>query len=521
MRSETHLSADGSATEPGLGVPQLMPATVGRVFLNEQVRVGRYELIYRLGSGGMATVFVGRLSGPAGFERMVAIKVIHQHLADSKKFVNMFLDEARMAALIHHPNVVEIHEVGRDQGLFYMVGEFVHGPDLGKLLRRIEDRNTALSPAFAAHIAAQVCLGLQAAHETRGKDGNLLNLIHRDVSPNNVLISYDGYIKLIDFGVAWAKNKLAHTESGALKGKIGYISPEQILGQEVDHRSDIFSVGVLLYIMATLTHPFPGKSDAERLNKIISGEITPPRKVRPDVHPGLEEIILKAMASSPDERYTTASVMAKELEAFISSLGETVKTEDMASFLAPLFEVEKQTHQSSVAAYRAARDSSSNESELDDTLDPFADDMDEPSRHTPLSYSKRRRLSTRPVLYSMLSLAAAAIIGVLIFMFFGRTPVEAAGGDEKAAAPTPTRAVTPPGIAASPPKEAVEGASGEDGVAPAATMQTPTVPLENEAEKTDAVPTDEKSTPIENSGPKRKKTKSKKSGADLLNSPYS
>lgn len=518
MRSETHLFADGGATEPGLGAPQLLPSTAGRTFLSEQVRVGRYELMYRLGSGGMATVFVGRLSGPAGFERTVAVKVIHQHLADSKKFIDMFLDEARMAALIHHPNVVEIYEVGRDQGLFFMVGEFVHGPDLGKLLRRVEDRGTPLASEFSAYFAAQVCLGLHAAHETCDKDGNFLNLIHRDVSPNNVLISYDGYVKLIDFGVAWARNKLAHTESGALKGKIGYISPEQILGHDVDRRSDIFSVGVLLYIMATLTHPFPGKSDAERLNKIISGEATPPSSVRPDVHPGLERIILKAMSPSSKDRYPTALDMAKDLDAFIESLDKTVKADDVSALLVSLFEKEKQAHQSSVSAYRAARGLSTPAQTDRDSDDLYPDDIDGTSRNTPASYSSRRpqRIS---IVISMISLVAVAVIGVLVFAFWSKSVAQKAESSNSAKVPINEAAM--PGVGTVPPghEKTVNGAGSSNTEQAAPTSQPES--SDGSFDKSGDSASDPQTMPLENVGSKRKKTKSKKTGADLLHSPYS
>ncbi len=410
MRSDKHFSGDGGITEAGLCAPRIIPtASSSRIFLPGEVRVGRYDLIYRLGSGGMATVFVGRLPGLAGFEKMVAIKVIHQHLADSKKFVNMFLDEARMAALIHHPNVVEIYEVDHDLGLFYMVGEFVHGIDLGRLLRRMEERGELLSLKISAYISAQVCLGLHAAHETKDKDGHLLNLIHRDVSPNNILVSYSGFVKLIDFGVAWARNKLAHTESGALKGKIGYIAPEQILGQDVDRRSDVFSVGVLLYIMTTLSHPFPGKSDAERLNKIITGDMLPPSSVRTDIHPELERIILKAMATKPSERYSDTATMAEDLEVFIASLEETVKPDDLSVLLSSTFKEEKQTHENALRTYRVALNRDKNETgerELDELL---SDESFRAIRSTPVPKKHSFRKSIIKVFLGLAAIVAAAM----------------------------------------------------------------------------------------------------------------
>ncbi len=358
----------------------LVPETVGgpprstfdnlvSSIFTEIVKVGRYQLIYRIGSGGMATVYVGRLSGLAGFERLVAVKAIHQHLADSKKFVDMFLDEARVAASVHHPNVAEIYEVGKDGDLFFMVGEFVHGQDLGKILRRSDEVGKPLSEGMLAQIGAQICFGLHAAHETRDKNGELLNLIHRDVSPNNVLISYSGFVKIIDFGVAWATDRLAHTESGALKGKIGYVAPEQITGQPLDRRSDIFSAGVMQYIMATMTHPFPGSSDAERLQRIVTGDVLRPSEVNPDVHPELERIIMKAMSTSPDDRYRTAAEMGQELEAFAESTREDVKAEYLSAVVSGLFESEELEHQKRLAFYReAAKDF---DLDMEERLDPL------------------------------------------------------------------------------------------------------------------------------------------------------
>jgi serine/threonine-protein kinase len=492
-----------------------------RAFLAEQVRIGRYDLIYRLGSGGMAAVFVGRLAGLAGFERVVSVKIIHHHLADSKKFINMFLDEARMAASIHHPNVVEIHEVGCDRGTYFMVGEFVHGPDLGRMLRRFEDNGKLPPPQYAAYIAAQVCMGLHAAHETRDKDGHPLNLIHRDVSPNNVLISYDGFVKLIDFGVAWARNKLAHTESGALKGKIGYISPEQILGQAVDRRSDIFSVGVLLYIMSTLSHPFPGKSDAERLNKIISGQIQPPSEIRSDVHPGIERIILKAMAASPADRYSNAQEMAEDLTSFIVSIGETVKPQELGKLVSTEFEKEKPVHEASLKAYRAARGDGSSY-----TSDVAAEAMSETepgshrSRSTPISFAEPPRSKMRLAVISALVLSVIAVMISLFWVFNGFVRRETSGPSKDSNASTMKGDAASMSNVASPGKtERMKDETGTDGNT-GANQTVPSVQTGQTKQRVDDTDQDTQSG-SQDDLLKRKKMKPKKTGAELLHSPYS
>jgi serine/threonine protein kinase len=517
MRMETHVNAEGSEADPVVSTPRLLPVVpTSRAFLAEQIRIGRYDLIYRLGSGGMAAVFVGRLAGLAGFERVVSVKVIHHHLADSKKFINMFLDEARMAASIHHPNVVEIHEVGCDRGTYFMVGEFVHGPDLGRLLRSLEDNGKPLAPQYAAYIAEQVCLGLHAAHETCDKDGNPLNLIHRDVSPNNVLISYNGFVKLIDFGVAWARNKLAHTESGALKGKIGYISPEQILGHAVDRRGDIFSVGVLLYVMSTLSHPFPGKSDAERLNKIISGQIQPPSEVRPDVNPGIERIILKALALSPNDRYRSAQEMAEDLRAFVASLQETVKPEDLGKLISSQFEKEKPVHEASLKAYRAARGDSLLYSE-GFTHEPAATDIGSPPTGTPVSFSEPQRPKIKVAVVFTLVLSAAAVIVSLFWLLSGssnRTNSESENGiDSKKTNAASMTNVAHPGVQ---PKNSDKIRQDSKKT----TSPSPAIPTNDLRRKTDDSEQDGQPKGQDDSS-KRKKIKSKNTGAELLHSPYS
>ncbi|HUT76709.1 MAG TPA: serine/threonine-protein kinase, partial [Polyangia bacterium] len=175
-------------------------------------RIGRYEVIYPLAHGGMAEVYVGRLPGMAGFEKFVAIKLIHAHLSKEKQFIKMFLDEARLAASIRHPNVAEIYEVGRDGDLYFMVGELVLGQDLHATMRQARKEDVAFPEALSAHIVSQVCLGLHEAHEHKDPDGDPLGLVHRDVTPRNILLSYGGFAKLADFGVAWAQNNLAHSE---------------------------------------------------------------------------------------------------------------------------------------------------------------------------------------------------------------------------------------------------------------------------------------------------------------------
>ncbi|HUT77496.1 MAG TPA: serine/threonine-protein kinase, partial [Polyangia bacterium] len=294
-------SGSGSDSERRRSGPSIPPPPLGRAM------VGRYEVIYPLAAGGMASVHVGRLSGMAGFEKLVAIKTIHPHLAVQPEFVKMFLDEARVAARIHHPNVGEILEIGEDDGLLFMVGELIRGQDLRQIFRQAGHSGVPISHGMIAYICSQVCLALHAAHSLSDPDLGQLHIVHRDVSPRNVLITYDGFVKLIDFGVASVRGKISQTEADGLKGKIGFMSPEQLRGHGVDRRSDVFSLGVMLYLMVTGTHPFPGDSDGARVERVLHGPIVPPRQVNPHTRPEMEAITLKAMARDRVERYRDAA----------------------------------------------------------------------------------------------------------------------------------------------------------------------------------------------------------------------
>jgi eukaryotic-like serine/threonine-protein kinase len=315
-------------------------------------RVGRYEIIYPISRGGMASVYAGRLSGIAGFQRLVAIKVVHSHLAAEDKFIKMFLDEARLAAEIQHPNVGEIIEVGQDDGLYYMVGELILGQSLRSVFRRAAQQDMHIPFSVCARIASRVCLGLHAAHELTSLDGTHLGLVHRDVSPRNILMTYDGFVKLIDFGVAYAHGRISHTDVGTLKGKIGYMSPEQLRCESLDRRSDIFSLGVVLYQIVTGRQPFHGKTDIERLNKIMRYEFQKPSDMVPDLDPQLEGIILNAMAQYPDERYATATAMTDDLETYIRSSGENTEPVYISQIMHDLFESEQAYHLERVREYR-------------------------------------------------------------------------------------------------------------------------------------------------------------------------
>ncbi len=325
------------------------PTTIGRE------TIGRYELIYPVGHGGMASVHVGRLSSLAGFEKLVAIKVIHPHLSGSPEFVDMFLDEARLAAGIHHPNVGEMYEVGEEDGLFFMVGEFVNGQSLHNFYKRSWELGVNIPFTLTASIMAKACHGLNAAHNIKSKSGECLNLVHRDVSPRNILLSYSGFVKLIDFGVAWAKERSSHTGVGIVKGKPGYMSPEQLRAEPLDRRSDIFSIGITFYQMLTGMHPFPGATDLERMYKVLRGTYKYPSIVDPDFPAKLERVIVKALAPNPADRYSTAADMAQDLEEYLRTENCDDGHAPLAKLMQDFFEEEHLDHDTQLREYRKGR----------------------------------------------------------------------------------------------------------------------------------------------------------------------
>lgn len=324
-------------------------------FVIEQKKIDRYDIVYQLAKGGMASVFVGQLSGMAGFEKLVAIKVVHPHLSTEKQFIEMFLDEARVAARIVHPNVAQLQSMGQENGLLYMVGELVLGQDLRSMLRKMREGQVKPSSALAADICSKVALGLHAVHELRGDDKQLLNVVHRDVSPSNILISYDGHVKLIDFGIAHAKNRCANTRNGELKGKPAYMSPEQIRGEVPDRRSDIYSLGVNLYYLATGRNPFSGTIDTQLFNKILRGDFLRPREVDPNIPLALEEIILRAMAQDRNDRYATGLDMSHALEDFSRAIKNHARPDVIAKGMQCLFATELLEHEAKVTAFRERR----------------------------------------------------------------------------------------------------------------------------------------------------------------------
>jgi len=290
--------------------------------------LGRYELLMPVAQGGMAAVWAARLVGTRGFQRVVAIKTILPTLSDDASFEQMFLDEAALAARIRHPNVVQVLDLGEDNGLLYQVMEWIDGEALSSFLRDPKAVD-GLPHAIASRIMIGVCDGLHAAHETRDDADQVVGLVHRDVSPQNILVTRDGAPKVVDFGVAKASSlSSARTTAGTLKGKPAYMAPEQIQGGEVDRRADIFSLGVLLYMATTGHNPFRGANDMATLHNICSSEEAPrPSTLRKGYPEDLEEVVMRAIAKDRLRRFPTAAAMARAIEQAVPEVRKTGDSE--------------------------------------------------------------------------------------------------------------------------------------------------------------------------------------------------
>ncbi len=275
--------------------------------------IGRYALFDELAAGGMATVHLGRLLGPVGFGRTVAIKRLHAHYLKDEEFITMFMDEARIVARIRHPNVVPMVDVVQnDKGLF-LIMEYVHGESLSRLMRTARKLNEPIPPRIVASIMSGVLLGLHAAHETKGNDGVLLNVVHRDVSPQNVIVGADGSARVLDFGIAKAAGRAQVTREGQIKGKLAYMAPEQIRGQ-VDRRTDVFAAAVVLWEMLAGKRLHGTAKDVDIVTRIMQGNLPRPSSHAPDVTPELDDIVMRGLASDPKKRVGTARDLALELE---------------------------------------------------------------------------------------------------------------------------------------------------------------------------------------------------------------
>ncbi|TMQ13683.1 MAG: hypothetical protein E6J91_17635 [Deltaproteobacteria bacterium] len=299
-------------------------------------RLGRYVVLKHLASGGMADVVLGRSDGIEGFERHVVLKRIRPDLARDQRFIRMFLDEARVAATLHHQHIVQVYDVGEASGEYFIAMEYVHGEDVRRILSAAAKQRSYVPLGHAIAIVSSAAAGLHYAHERRGNDKQPLNIVHRDVSPSNIIVGYDGSIKVVDFGIATASMR-QETRSGSLKGKLSYMSPEQCKGAIVDRRSDVYALGVVLYELATTTRMIRGENDYLVMEQIVTGRISPPHARRPGLPTELSDIIMRALATDRDRRYATAEELRAALDQFAATAGLTASSSAIGAYMRQQF----------------------------------------------------------------------------------------------------------------------------------------------------------------------------------------
>ena len=315
------------------GEPARQPPPLGGV-----KRLGRYILRYRIAQGGMASVYLARLQSQAGFEKWVAVKTIHPHIATSPKFVSMFMDEAKLAARLDHPNLCTVFDFGDASGTYFIAMEYLHGESLGVVARRSWSMGLPLPLEYAARVVADAARGLHAAHELKLDSGQTAGVVHRDVSPENIFVTYAGISKIVDFGVARSNSQASdRTATGELKGKVAYMSPEQIRESRVDRRTDVWALGVVLWEVTVGRRLFRRQSDAATVLAVMRDTIPLPSRVRADYPELLEAIVMRALERDPARRFQTALEFARALESFLSASGLPAGAGDVGEFMQTLF----------------------------------------------------------------------------------------------------------------------------------------------------------------------------------------
>jgi serine/threonine-protein kinase len=297
-------------------------------------RLGKYELVRKLAMGGMAEVFLAKAAGPMGFEKTLVLKRILPDLAQESSFIQMFLSEAKLVARLTHPNIVQIFDFGESEGTYFVAMEYIDGPSLRTLVKRAGAQGLFLPPTVCARLISQACEGLAYAHDFADPDtGEPLGIIHRDVSPDNILLSRQGAVKVVDFGIAKAAGQSHKTESGVVKGKLAYMPPEQLRAKALDRRADVYALGVVLYELLTGQRPYTADSEARLMQAILYEPPTPAAQLRPDLPQPLRRILSKALAKEREQRYPDCHALQVDLESFIVSVGTPVMTQQVARLI--------------------------------------------------------------------------------------------------------------------------------------------------------------------------------------------
>jgi serine/threonine protein kinase len=408
----------------------------------------------------MATVFLGRILGVGGFQRFVAIKRLHPHLASEQEFVEMFLDEARLAASIHHPNVVSILEVGTSDRGYYLVMEYIEGDTLARLLARATTSRERIPVPIVIRVVLDTLNGLHAAHELRDDNEQLLNLVHRDVSPQNILVGINGTARITDFGVARAATRLSSTRSGQLKGKLAYMAPEQARGGVIDRRADVFAVGTVLWEVLADKRLFKGEGEADTLNRVLFEPIPRLREIAPYVPPVLEAVTMKSLERDPEKRQISAQAFAEELEKAARSVHAIATVREVAEYVTKVLGQDIAQQRDAVRAWLAQSEPS--RTDLDDhdiivSLPPGSSSVSSAAISIPPHYgapvpspdllteiTRARRKRKRTLWGSAVAMAAIAGGAVFWSSKHEASTVSSSSNTPPGAAALSTQAATPP-----------------------------------------------------------------------------
>ncbi|MBS2028444.1 MAG: serine/threonine protein kinase [Deltaproteobacteria bacterium] len=337
-------------------------------------RFGKYTLIDRIAVGGMAEIFLARQAGLEGFEKTIVIKRIRPHLSQQKAFVKMFLNEAKLAAQLNHPNIVQIYDLGKIGESYFIAMEYIFGRDMRRIIPKADSLGIPFPMVYALKIASSVCEGLYYAHQKMDIYGNPLNIVHRDVTPENIFVSFDGTVKVLDFGIAKAANQIEQTKAGEIKGKLSYMSPEQCMGKPLDHRSDIFSLGVVLYEWITGFKLFTGESEVGILKSITEGKIYAPSYFKADIPEAVEKILMKALEKDREKRYQSAWDMQYDVDQFLSQYEFTPSNIHLSNFLKQLFSDELEEEKKRLMS--GGRGTPVEAQEILDDLEPIEDGIE-------------------------------------------------------------------------------------------------------------------------------------------------
>lgn len=316
------------------------------------IRFGKYTLIDRIAVGGMAEIFLARQAGIENFEKTIVIKRIRPHLSKQPNFVKMFLNEAKLAAQLNHPNIVQIYDLGKIGESYFIAMEYVFGRDMRRIIPKADSLGIPFPMVYALKIASSVCEGLYYAHQKTDTYGTVLSIVHRDVTPENIFVSFDGTVKVLDFGIAKAANQIEQTRAGEIKGKLSYMSPEQCMGKQLDNRSDLFSLGTVLYEWLTGFKLFTGDSEVAILKSITEGKIYAPSYFKADIPEGVEAILMKALEKDRERRYQTAWDMQYDIDQFLSQYEFTPSNIHLSNFLKQLFNDELEEEKQRLASLR-------------------------------------------------------------------------------------------------------------------------------------------------------------------------